>query len=74
MILVRSTSFFPASQIQLPMEIMVNQEQISVSALVDSRFEQNLISQDLVNQLAVPTQALQTPLVARLTGQRFAMV
>lgn len=52
-----------------------NLQRISISASVDSSSEQNLISKDLVDCLAISTQTLQQPLsVTGLTGESFAKV
>lgn len=62
-ILVRSSSFSPTSRLVLPTIILNKQRKLPVAALIDSGAKQNLISQDLVDQLVIPMQTLQSPLI-----------
>lgn len=55
--------------------LVSNQEILSVSALVDSGAEQNLISQDFVDQMTIPRWTLKSPLtMTGLTGQSLARI
>lgn len=71
-----SSSFsYPASLFSLPATIVTDQAQLPISALMDSRAEQNLISSDSVEQLQLSTIPLDTfRSIASITGQPLTQI
>uniref|UniRef100_A0A3B3WGT0 Ty3 transposon capsid-like protein domain-containing protein n=1 Tax=Poecilia mexicana TaxID=48701 RepID=A0A3B3WGT0_9TELE len=56
-------------RLTVPVTLFTNNDSLSVSVLIDSGCEQNLISSNIVHQLSVPTEPLPVPLrVAALDG------
>lgn len=65
----------PENKFCLTAKILSNSGQINIEALIDSEAEKNLISQDLVDQLALTTQPLpQSILVAGVNGRTITQI